>query len=95
MSIDFVALEDMFLVMMPCVDELLVVTTVFGFACPISAIVTWRGTVCLCSQFHFHSQSNHVFDDGRQGEDGTIIGGMFVVGQKVISPFSDLSAKFR
>ena len=35
MSMDFVALGDMVLVIRSCANELSVVTTVFGFACPI------------------------------------------------------------
>ena len=47
------------------------------------------------SQFHFHSQTNDMLDDGRQGEDGAIIDGMFVTGQKIMPPCSALSSKFR
>ena len=43
----FAALGNMVLLMRPCTDELLVVMAVFVWGCPISARVTWRGTVCL------------------------------------------------
>ena len=47
-----------------------------------------------CSQFCFSCQTNRVFDNDGQSEDGTIFEGIFVVGQKVMSTHSALSTKF-